>query len=405
MKGIIFSLIFVLSGTLHAAGVSLELNRVALPEAINLIYSEVFSRPYMLAPELANDSRVVSLRITPEIDERAFIERYFGNLNIKIHSKNGIDYVAPVKAAAAAEPRREVFVYQPRFRSVSYLSEILRTFVEGNFSARQGVGDFDISPDKIKPDTASDNLNRAGDVLVFYGTRENIRRMEQVLPSIDTAGDEVYVAGYVFEVQTSERNGSGLALAAKLLNGKVTISTGNLTGGYENFIRIGSSSLDALYELFRTDSRFHVVSSPRLRVKSGYSAQFSVGQEVPVLGGLDRNQNSSYQSIEYRNAGVILDVKPDVRGAVTDIKISQQLSNFVKTDTGVNDSPTLLKREVSTFVSVKSGDIIVLGGLAETKDSDAKTGFSFLPKSFMSSSDEKSKTDILIVLQVHTTKA
>ncbi|WP_370618324.1 hypothetical protein [Citrobacter meridianamericanus] len=55
MKGIIFSLIFVLSGTLHAAGVSLELNRVALPEAINLIYSEVFSRPYMLAPELAND--------------------------------------------------------------------------------------------------------------------------------------------------------------------------------------------------------------------------------------------------------------------------------------------------------------------------------------------------------------
>ncbi|WP_370618320.1 hypothetical protein [Citrobacter meridianamericanus] len=140
-------------------------------------------------------------------------------------------------------------------------------------------------------------------------------------------------------------------------------------------------------------------------MKSGYSAQFSVGQEVPVLGGVDRNQNSSYQSIEYRNAGVILDVKPDVRGAVTDIKISQQLSNFVKTDTGVNDSPTLLKREVSTFVSVKSGDIIVLGGLAETKDSDAKTGFSFLPKSFMSSSDEKSKTDILIVLQVHTTKA
>ncbi|WP_370612148.1 type II secretion system protein GspD [Citrobacter meridianamericanus] len=405
MKGIIFSLFFVLSGTLHAAGVSLELNRVALPEAINLIYSEVFSRPYMLAPELANDPRLVSLRITPEIDERAFIERYFGNLNIKIHSKNGIDYVAPVKVSASAEPRREVFVYQPRFRSVSYLSEILRTFVEGNFSAKQGVGGFDISPDKIQQGTASDNLNRAGDVLVFYGTRENIRRMEQVLPSIDTAGDEVYVAGYVFEVQTNERNGSGLALAAKLLNGKVTISTGNLTGGYENFIRIGSSSLDALYELFRTDSRFHVVSSPRLRVKSGYSAQFSVGQEVPVLGGVDRNQNSSYQSIEYRNAGVILDVKPDVRGAVTDIKISQQLSNFVKTDTGVNDSPTLLKREVSTFVSVKSGDIIVLGGLAETKDSDAKTGFSFLPKSFMSSSDEKSKTDILIVLQVHTTKA
>ena len=180
---------------------------------------------------------------------------------------------------------------------------------------------------------------------------------------------------------------------------------GNMSGGYENFIRIGGSSLDAMYELFRTDSRFNVVSSPRLRVKSGYSATFSVGQEVPVLSGIDRNQTSTYQSVDYRSAGVILDVTPSVRNSVTDLKISQQLSNFIKTDTGVNDTPTLIKREVSTVVSVKSGDIVVLGGLAETKDSDARTGLSFLPRAFGSRSDEKSKTDILIVLQVRTAKA
>nr|WP_265332039.1 hypothetical protein [Citrobacter koseri] len=72
---------------------------------------------------------------------------------------------------------------------------------------------------------------------------------------------------------------------------------------------MNTGSLDALYELFRTDSRFHVVSSPRLRVKDGASATFSVGNEVPVLGQVSYADNRPIQSIEYRSSGVILDVK------------------------------------------------------------------------------------------------
>nr|WP_265332040.1 hypothetical protein [Citrobacter koseri] len=60
--------------------------------------------------------------------------------------------------------------------------------------------------------------------------------------------------------------------------------------------------------------------------------------------------------------------------------IKQQLSSFAKTDTGVNNSPTLIKREVNTEVSAADGDIILLGGLAESKVTNADTGFSFLPK-------------------------
>nr|WP_244589504.1 hypothetical protein [Escherichia coli] len=83
-----------------------------------------------------------------------------------------------------------------------------------------------------------------------------------------------------------------------------------------------------------------------------------------------------------------------------DLVIKQQLSSFAKTDTGVNNSPTLIKREVNTEVSVADGDIILLGGLAESKVTNADTGFSFLPKGwFTSSSNENNKTDILVVLQ------
>ncbi|EAY5155988.1 type II secretion system protein GspD, partial [Salmonella enterica] len=233
MNKSLLAVLLLISSKVMSQGVTLELNRVTLPEVIHMLYSDVFNRPYMLAPELAGDTRILSLRITPDVDERAFIERYFGNLGIKIFTRDGIDYVAPVKKKST-DPIKEVFVYRPRFRSVAYLSDLLRTFVEGNFSAVEaGVGDFTITPDKIKPGSATDKLNRSGDKLVFYGTRENIRRIERILPEIDIAGDEVFVGGYVFEVQTKEQNGSGLALAARLLSGKVNIGMGNLSGGYE----------------------------------------------------------------------------------------------------------------------------------------------------------------------------
>ncbi|HBZ5992542.1 TPA: hypothetical protein MLC85_004300 [Salmonella enterica subsp. enterica serovar Anfo] len=72
---------------------------------------------------------------------------------------------------------------------------------------------------------------------------------------------------------------------------------------------------------------------------------------------------------------------------------------FAKTETGVNNSPTLIKRELNTDVSLKDGDIILLGGLAENKDSNADTGLSFLPSWFGTTATEKAKTDIIIVLQ------
>ncbi len=51
----------------------------------------------------------------------------------------------------------------------------------------------------------------------------------------------------------------------------------------------------------------------------------------------------------------------------------------MKTDTGVNQSPTLIKRDIVTDVTLKSGDIVVLGGLAENKLTEGETERSYTP--------------------------
>ncbi|HDV7289726.1 TPA: type II secretion system protein GspD [Pasteurella multocida] len=367
----------VFSLGIFAKHVDFKLDSVPLPKAIYMIYDEILERPYMLSPRLVEDTRLISFKVTEKDDFNQFIMRYFNNLNVKVYTKNGVDYLDYVEPTVT----RQSFVYTPVYRNAHYLADLLKYNIAGenNFSV-----------------TAS------ADKLVYYGTAEEISRVKSVLKSADTKGGEIVVTGYVFEVQTKENEGSGINLLAKLLSGKLGLSIG-IKQNYENFITINAGNLDAMIELFKTDTRFQVVSSPTLRVKSGSVGNFSVGSDVPVLTSVVHRDGRDIQSVEYRSSGVIFNIEPVVKKNAIDLKIQQQLSNFVKTETGVNNTPTLIKRDLVTDVSVKSGDIIVLGGLAQNKINGTETGFSFLPDGwFTGKSNSKEKTDIIILLQVKT---
>lgn len=387
----IYFIIMLLSFNSYA-GTELEIKKLALPEAISLIYSEVLKVPYMVSPELADDNRVVSFKMTADVNEHEFIERYFGNMNIKIYTKKGIDYITPFIPKEKPAVMR-VFVYSPQNRTVGYLSDILSGYVSGRFG---NSGSITTNIANKASSGASNNLNRSGDSLVYYGTEQDIEIIEKILPTIDTTPDEVVVSGYVFEVQTGQYDGSGFLLAAKVISEKFNISLGSNVSATNDFINIKTGSIDAIYSLLKTDNRFSVVSSPRLRVKNNTEASFSVGAEVPVLGSVTVSGDNATQSVEYRNSGVLFKVQPSIKVKAIDLNIQQQLSNFVATDTGVNNSPTLLKRDVSTNVVMSDGDIILIGGLAEQKDSKTASGWSF----FGSRSQENTKTDIVVMLQV-----
>lgn len=386
-----------------ANGVEFELNRVKLPEAINIIYSEVFKRPFMLSPELVNDERLLTFRISADIDARQFVERYFTNMNIKIWDKNGVDYIAVYTPKPVAIPQ-ETFIYVPKFRSVEYLSDMLSSQVNGAFNSQGTITNTkqNYTSGEMNPNSASGQFSRTGDRLVYRGTKADIAIIQKILPQIDIVTDEILVTGYVVEVSTTEKEGNGLSIIANLFNNQlgIEINSGyNPTSG--NLLTFKSSSFNMLAELFNKDSRFKVVSSPQLRVKNGSNASFSVGSDVPVLGSTTYQDGKPIQSIEYRSSGVLFNISPQIRQNTIDLSIQQQLSNFVKTETGVDNSPTLIKRDVNTQVSVKSGEIIVLGGLAETKNSDNSTSFTLLPF-LRSKGKENSKTDIVVVL--HTEK-
>ncbi|EGJ7018665.1 type II and III secretion system [Escherichia coli] len=403
MTNLLTALIFLTSACVHASSPAFIVDRLPLNAAIQLAQEDVFGRQYLLPPELASDTRPVTLDLSLAGDQKTQREEYvrwLRQMNIAVETRNGVDHYRSFNPVAVPE-KMVSWVYTPLHRSPSYLATVL-SGTTGRSSQASSESTSGTSSGSLSGSVSSSSgsfLSGEGDSLVFRGTRSELARLKELVPLIDVPAQGVVVTGYIYEVQTGRSEGSGLALAAKLLSGRFGVSVGS-SSSMGNYISFSSGTLNAMYELFSTDNRFKVVSAPQLRMDSGKEATFSVGEQVPVLGSVSYEDGKAVQSVTYRDSGVIFKVKPVITSSRISLNVNQQLSNFVKTDTGVNDSPTLLKREVDTSLTLKDGDIVLLGGLAENKDSQASTGLSFLPKSWSQNSDEKSRTDMVILLQV-----
>jgi hypothetical protein len=386
-----------------------ELSRVRIADAVEVMYTQVLKSPYLIQPEVVGDERLVSFRFATGASARSEVSRFMALLGLSVRTVNGVDLIGVTKEA---EPDKEPYVYHPKFRDVSYLVELLRAlFPKGEFTSTRAIHG---APQSIGADMATGQtkapapassaaalIDTQADALVFNGTPGDIKKLAGLLDQLDTRQGEVMVRGQVFEVASNGAEGSAFSLALHLLGGTVTagLSTPSTLDG---FVKIKNGSIDAVFAALSSDSRFKTISAPSLRVRSGASGRFSVGQDVPVLGAVSYpgTGNAPVQSVEYRSSGVIFDLKPIVRDAVVDLTVGQQLSNFVVTQTGVNNSPTLTKREVSTSLSVADGDIVIIGGLAENRESSGRVGFSFLPDWMQSNTGQNSKSEILLVLQV-----
>ncbi len=392
-------------------------DRLPLNDVIRIAQEEVFGRRYALPPDLSSDERPVTLNLsvgTSRAVQREEYIRWLNQLNIAVNTKNGVDHYRTF-IPATPPVKMVTYVYTPFNQPVSYLADVLSGVIDASVSrattssgttsesstakTSSSATASSSSPAVITSSGSRSFLSSTGDSLVFRGTQEELTRLQALLPLVDVPSQRVSVTGYIYEVQSGESEGSGLTLVAKLLSQKFSVNIGSQMS-LGNSFTFTSGSLNAIYELFRTDNRFTVISSPNLMVSSGRNASFSSGEQVPVLGSVTYNDGVAVQSVTYRDSGVIFKLTPVVTGNRIHIDVHQELSSFVKTDTGVSDSPTLLKREIDSSLVLNDGDVVVLGGLADSSDTDTTTGFSFLPKLFSQKSSEKSKTDMVILLQV-----
>ena len=141
-----------------------------------------------------------------------------------------------------------------------------------------------------------------------------------------------------------------------------------------------------------------ILAEPRLSARSGGSAEFVAGGEVPI----PIEDSDGKVTIEYKKYGIILKVKPiaDDKGNVQ-ASVDTEVSTLDPAVT-VRGAPGFLTRSTKTDVSLKNGETLVISGLVSHDVSENSTkvkGLGNLPilgKLFSSDDFKSSKSELVI---------
>lgn len=386
-------LFFLIPSISFPASISIQLHQVRVADLARVVYGDVLRQSYVLDQEILQSSDVVSvnwMRLTSKELEALTIEM----LNLR-----GFELVKQGRVSLVRKREdqdQDLLIYEPRNRSARYLSDILAKIANvqqlGSRKMEMG-GDFAAAaakqPDQVGSVGATVSQS-ASDQLAYQCMPQQCVRLRKLLVDLDTPEAQVVLRAAVYEVGTTKGEGSAIQIAAKLFQGNLIGTTGSALAGASQ-LHLAAPNLDVVLSALDQDGRFKSISRPMLRVKTGSQAKFSVGQQVPILGtmSLDKNGNT-VQSVEYRQSGTIFTVQPDVRLDVVDLNVTQELSSFVATTTGVNGSPTMLQRMATSQLTIKPGEVIVFAGLEEAKDDEADShlfGFSLGKKKNSTSSE------------------
>jgi len=256
----------------------------------------------------------------------------------------------------------------------------------------------------------------SGNRIIFTGTASDFARLRALLTTLDVPAPQVVIEVMIAEVTLTDATSMGINFSGTEVRGD-----GVLTGGTTG-ISVGSGGFLSTFvgPEFRaqlnaqaSNNRVNILQRPQLVVRSGGTARFQVGTDVPIITSQRATDTIStgrgtdiLQNVQYRQTGVILDLQPVVYGNRVDITISQENSSAGVAPEGIS-SPTILNRSLTTQIAIADGWTGVLGGLISNNYSKVNTGVPFLKdiplvgSAFQNNTVSGDRTELLILITPH----
>ncbi len=161
-----------------------------------------------------------------------------------------------------------------------------------------------------------------------------------------------------------------------------------------------ASSITSIINLLVQNGDAVVLAEPRLACRSGGSARFVAGGELPV----PFSSGLGTVSVGFKEYGVKFDVSPVAsETGVIAAKIAAEIS-AINFEIQVQDVPGLLKRRAETEVNLRENETLVIAGLLteeSSKSIDRVPGLGELPilgKLFRSREFRDRKTDLVVFI-------
>lgn len=233
--------------------------------------------------------------------------------------------------------------------------------------------------------------------LIITAAPDVMRDLEAVVAKLDVRRAQVLVEAVIVEVQ----DGQGLNIGVQWANkygggtqfaGQVPgVSAGFKNGmsdvfGKANGLMTGfySGNWGALLSAIANNNQNNILATPSIVTLDNAEAEFSVGQDVPILtGSQTTNSDNVFNTVARKTVGIKLKVKPQInQGQSVLLQIEQEVSSVAKE---VNATPNSLGetfniRTVNNTVLVDSGETVVVGGLLDKSDDEMQSRVPILSK-------------------------
>jgi general secretion pathway protein D len=188
------------------------------------------------------------------------------------------------------------------------------------------------------------------------------------------------------------------------LGGVVPVGLNLFTFAADRFL----AALNAL----ASENKVNVLSSPSIMTTENKKAVINVSTSVPIVtaqqvpvatGGI--TGNAITQTVEYKDAGVILTVTPRIgeQGTVA-LDVRQEVNEVGAPEPPPINSPRFTKREAETSVVLLSNQTLVLGGLIQTRRTNIRIGIPGLSRIpilgllFGSREEKIEKTELILMI-------
>jgi general secretion pathway protein D len=355
-------------------------------------------------------------------------------------------------------PRGEsnIQVYRLQNSIAEDLAKVLNNIVKDTVAAASAAGGAAAAQKALAPVVSKNVLviaDKATNTLVVMAEREDYKVLENVIKQLDVPRAMVYIEALIMEVNadkafslgvewrgmkdTSSVTGghpSGAFIGSggagsttnpggySIMDSMITAAGPAFPGGFAMGvigagIQIGNvifPNIGAVVQAYKTDSEVSILSTPQLMTLDNEEAEINVGENVPYITSQQSSSTTTttslsplnYNSYEYRDVGVILNITPHINEEnFIRLKISQQVTKV--TSLPGNPTPTTLKRTAKTTVVVKDNETIVIGGLVgdSTEDNTYKVpllgDIPILGWLFKTHSTVRKKTNLYVFLTPH----
>lgn len=310
------------------------------------------------------------------------------------------------------EKFRHTESFQFQYRTIEGIADIIPADLKQNIDIKESV-----------------ELNS----FILSGSLPEINELKRFLFLIDKVVPMILIEVMIVDINRSKTISTGIAIAG---GGNNQQTTGSFGGGADNTGQINatlnSNTLNAIVNAINNlgffnlgtvgegfylnmraleeNGKVKIVSTPKLAALNGHEAEMSIGEttyyQEPQTNVIGTQNPQTVQTITYKpiNADLSLTIKPVVSGddqITLEITVSQ--SDFTnRTGTA---PPDYQKREFKSVIRMKNQEMVVLGGLDNSRKSNNNSGVPLLNRIpiikwfFGNQSKENSKSELTIFIR------